>query len=358
MHIDGSAQGADDVRQPLHARNLPAFCAPYRPGMTALLDRLDPDGRTDARVLAVPAHVDVMALARAWFPGAAWEVEPVSHDVAASRVLPLRGARFRGMSAQPEAVPGVLRLTPGQVLTGPHPLTAEDTVTYALPPRHVAAYVLRDSRVEDPVGPAGGPVALAVDPSDPRGGPAGTGPGPEDRDRVRAWLVAAARRAHGAVLDHGTGPALVPDAGRSVDRTLFSAHPLAPHHALAIVRTVLVQAVLTAAPVASEGAAPGWTIATQTPYDGTVEVVLARVAVLPPALQLLPWRDSGPYAYSVRWVSGSPEDRGSERPSSLHLVARGRIAPLVARVAVALEQAVEGTLLDEDGFVVEGGLVA
>lgn len=321
--------------------------------MTALLDRLGPDGRTGARVLAVPAHVDVMTLARAWFPDAAWEVEPVSHATAASRILPLRGARFRGMSAQPEAVPGVLRLTPGQVLTGPHPLTAEDTVTYALPPRHVDAFVLRDTHHEHP----GDPVEHAGGPVDPPRGPVGTDPSAQDRDRVRAWLVAAARRAHGAVLDHGAGPAVVPDAARSVDRTLFSAHPLAPHHALAIVRTVMVQAVVTAAPVAAEGAAQGWTIATETPYDGTVEVVLARVAALPPALQLLPWRDSGPYAYSVRWVSGSPEDQGSEHPSSLHLVARGRIAPLVARVAAALEQAVEGTLLDEDGFVVEGGLV-
>jgi len=307
--------------------------------MTALLDRIGPDGRTGARVLAVPAHVDVMTLARAWFPDAAWEVEPVSHDTAASRILPLRGARFRGMSAQPEAVPGVLRLTPGQVLTGPHPLTAEDTVTYALPPRHVDAFVLREPHDEHPGSPADGR------------------PSPQDRDRVRAWLVAAARRAHGAVVDRGAGPAVVPDAARSVDRTLFSAHPLAPHHALAIVRTVMVQAVVTASPVAPEGAAPGWTIATETPYDGTVEVVLSRVAALPPALQQLPWRDSGPYAYSVRWVSGSPDDQGSEHPSSLHLVARGRIAPLVARVAAALEQAVEGTLLDEDGFVVAGGLV-
>lgn len=346
MHIGGFPRAVGDVRQPLHARNLPAFCAPYRPGMTALLDRIGPDGRTGARVLAVPAHVDVMTLARAWFPAAAWEVEPVSHDTAASRILPLRGARFRGLSAQPEAVPGVLRLTAGQVLTGPHPLTAEDTVTYALPPRHVDAFVLRDTRGEHPED-------VVEDP----GGPVGTDPSAQDRDRVRAWLVAAARRAHGAVLDDGTGPAFVPDAARSVDRTLFSAHPLAPHHALAIVRTVMVQAVVTASPVAPEGAAPGWTIATETPYDGTVEVVLSRVAALPPALQQLPWRDSGPYAYSVRWVSGSPDDQGSEHPSSLHLVARGRIAPLVTRVAAALEQAVEGTLLDEDGFVVAGGLV-
>jgi hypothetical protein len=327
--------------------------------MTALLDRIGSDGRTGARLLAVPVHVDVLGLARAWFPDAAWEVEPVSDATAAARVLPLRGARFRGLAAQPEAVPGVLRLTGGHVLTGPHPLTAEDTVTYVLPPRHVDAFVLRASVAEaEPGHPrpgrGGGPVEGRAD------GPRLPGhavPDPQDTDRVHAWLVAAARRARGAVVNQSAGPAVVPDSGRSVDRTLFSAHPLAPHHALAIVRTVLVQAVVRSAPLVPEGAPLGWTIATETPYDGTVEVILARVGALPPALQQLPWRDSGPCAYSVRWVSGSPEDQESEHPSPLHLVARARIAPLVARVAAALEQAVEGTLLDEDGFVVEGTAV-
>lgn len=327
--------------------------------MTALLDRIGSDGRTGGRVLAVPVHVDVLGLARAWFPDAAWEVEPVSDATVAARVLPLRGARFRGLSAQPEAVPGVLRLTAGHVLTGPHPLTAEDTVTYVLPPRHVDAFVLRESVVE---GDPGSPGAARLDGQGERrvaglGRPGGAVDHPQDADRVRAWLVAAARRARGAVVDRGAGPAVVPDSARSVDRTLFSAHPLAPHHALAIVRTVLVQAVVRSVPPATEGAPPGWTITTETPYDGTVEVTLTRVSGLPPALRQLPWRDSGPCAYSVRWVSGSPEDQESEHPSPLHLVARARIAPLVARVAAALEQAVEGTLLDEDGFVVESGAV-
>lgn len=296
--------------------------------MTALLDRLGPGSRAGDHLLALPAHVDVMTLVRAWFPDAGWLVEPVSLDTAASRVVPQRGARFRGMAAQPEATPGTLLLAPGLVLTGPHVLTAEDTVTYALPPRQVDGYVVR---VTDE-------------------GAAGQ----RDRDaaRVLGWLVAAARRAHGAVLESGRTQAVVPDAGRSVDRTLYSAHPLPPQHALALVRTVLVQAVLTAQSAPTDGSPATWTIATETPYDGTVEIGLTRTDALPPALLQLPWRDSGPFAYAVRWRSGSPDDEVSEHPSSLHVIARSRIAPVVEKVAAVFEHAVAGTLLDDAGFVV------
>jgi len=296
--------------------------------MTALLDRLGPGSRTGDHLLALPAHVDVMTLARAWFPDADWLVEPVSLDTATSRDVPLRGARFRGMAAQPEATPGTLRLAPGHVLTGPHPLTAEDTVTYVLPPRHVEGYVVR---------------------------PTGDGT-PEEQEReaarVLAWVAAAARHAHGAVLESGRTQAVVPDAGQSVDRTLYSAHPLPPQHALALVRTVLVQAVVTAQSAPTDGGPVAWTITTQTPYDGTVEVGLSRTDALPPVLLQLPWRDSGPFAYAVRWRSGSPEDEASDHPSSLHVVARSRIAPVVEKVAAVFERAVAGTVLDDAGFAV------
>lgn len=296
--------------------------------MTALLDRLDPGSRTGGHLLALPAHVDVMTLVRAWFPDAEWVVEPVSLDTAAARVVPQRGARFRGMAAQPEATPGTLLLTPGYVLTGPHTLTAEDTVTYVLPPRQVDGFVVQATGE-----PAGDPHDL-------------------DAARVLAWLVAAARHAHGAVLESGRAQAVVPDVGRSVDRTLYSAHPLPPQHALALVRTVLVQAVVTAQTAPTDGSPVVWTISTETPYDGTVEVGLTRPDALPPALLQLPWRDSGPFAYAVRWRSGSPDDDSSEHPSSLHLVARSRIAPVVEKVATVFERAVAGTLLDDAGFAV------
>lgn len=296
--------------------------------MTALLDRLGTGSRTGDHLLALPAHVDVLGLARAWFPDAEWIVEPVSLDTATSRVVPQRGARFRGMAAQPEATPGTLVLTPGHVLSGPHTLTAEDTVTYVLPPRQVDAYVVH----------ATGEVA-------------GDLPDP-DAARVLAWLVAAARHARGAVLESGRTQAVVPDAGQSVDRTLFSAHPLPPQHALALVRTVLVQAVVTAQSAPTDGSPVAWTISTQTPYDGTVEVEMVRTDSLPPALLQLPWRDSGPFAYAVRWSSGNPDEEASEHPSSLHVVARSRIAPVVEKVAAVFEHAVAGTLLDDGGFTV------
>lgn len=296
--------------------------------MTALLDRLGSGSRTGDHLLALPARVDVLRLARAWFPDAEWIVEPVSLDTATSRVVPQRGARFRGMTAQPEATPGMLVLTPGHVLSGPHTLTAEDTVTYVLPPRQVDGFVVH----------ATGEVA-------------GDLPDP-DAARVRAWLVAAARHAHGAVLESGRTQAVVPDPGQSVDRTLCSAHPLPAQHALALVRTVLVQAVVTAQSAPTDGSPGTWTISTQTPYDGTVEVGLSRTDTLPPALLQLPWRDSGPFAYAVRWRSGSPEDEVSEHPSALHVVARSRIAPVVEKVAAVFERAVAGTLLDQAGFAV------
>ena len=76
----------------------------------------DLDGRN---VLVVPRGTDVVVLATAWFPDAAWTREPVSAERAA-KVRPMTGARFRGISSVvAEPAPGLLRLNGAASLEGP-----------------------------------------------------------------------------------------------------------------------------------------------------------------------------------------------------------------------------------------------
>ena len=58
-------------------------------------------------VLGLPHGIDVAALAEAWFPGAVWERAPVTAAQAQRRARPMAGARFRGVTQDVAAEPGV-----------------------------------------------------------------------------------------------------------------------------------------------------------------------------------------------------------------------------------------------------------
>ena len=312
--------------------------------MTALLTAVVPPQHASDHLLALPAAVDVAVLARAWFADARWVREPVDEPAAASR--PQTGARFRGMTQEaPAARPGEMFLAPAVTLRGPFPLTAAQTQALDLPTRRSCAYAVR---VEG-AGPRVAPTA-DVDPHDelarafPRGTPSG------DELLVARWLVAAARHARGAVLVDGGGVPVVPDPQSAVDLSLFSAYALPPEKTLALVRTVLVQARLAASTAALDGPQEYW-LRAETPYDGAITVGFHRTDSMPLVLGTVPWRDSGPFAYHVRWDPGTEDEYGLEHPSQLHSIARTRMAPVVGRVTQTLQTAIAGIVVDEGGFM-------
>lgn len=313
--------------------------------MTALLSAVVPEEHASDHVLALPASADVAVLARAWFADARWVTEPLDAAAAAAQLKPLSGARFRGMVQEASACEGEMSLAPGVVLRGPYPLTAAQTQALDLPSRRASAYAVRVTGAPGRQAPAHHP-----DPRDelarafPRGKPAGV------ELLVARWLVAAARHARGAVLVDGGGVPVVPDPEAAVNLSLFSAYALPAEQALALLRTVLVQARLAGSTTTLDGPQEYW-VRAETPYDGAVTMGFHRAESLPLALSTIPWRDSGPFAYRVRWDPATEDDQGLEHPSQLHAIARTRMAPVVASVTRTLHRAIAGTVVDEGGFM-------
>lgn len=281
------------------------------------------DGR---HVLVVPRGTDLAALATAWFPDSAWTREPVSAAQAAASARPMTGARFRGVATDDvEAVPGALRLDASASLEGPVPLVAADARAAGLTPQDVDLYA---------VVPSGADASL---------------------DLVYGWMSAAARRAAGAIVPADRARLVVPDPGSAVDLTLWSPVPLSAQDALPLVRPALTGARVgpTDVPQQSTGEGPATFSVTGTfEYDGAITVRTGRSREIPVALSRLDWREFGPWSYHVTWHPPQPEELLAEHPSQLHLIARSRVEPSVARVAAALWRAVGGTVVDSGGFVV------
>lgn len=313
--------------------------------MTALLTAVLPPQHASDHLLALPAAVDVEALARAWFPDARWVVAPVAEPTRAT-ARPQAGARFRGMAQEvPSALPGEMSLGPGVTLRGPYPLTPAQTQAFDLPTRRSCAYAVQVEGAAGRDAPA-----QDVDHHDEltRAFPGGLPVG--DELVVVQWLVAAARHARGAVLLDGAGVPVVPDPRSAVNLSLYSAYGLSPGNALALVRTVLVQARLAGSTTALDGPQEFW-LRAETPYDGAVSVAFHRTESMPLVLSTVPWRDSGPFAYHVRWDPVPDDDYGVQQTSQLHSIARTRMGPVVARVAQTLQTAVAGIVVDEGGFM-------
>ena len=266
-------------------------------------------------VLVVPRGADVAELASAWFPDAAWTREPVSALHASARARPT-GARFRGITSATESAPGLLRLDGAASIEGPFPAGAQDVDLYAMVP------------------------------ADPRA----------SLDLALGWMEAAARRAAGSLIAADGATVVVPDPGASVDLTLWSAQPLSAQDALPLVRPAMSGARVgpTDVPQQSTGEAgpPTFSVTATFEYDGAVTVRTGRSSEVPVALSRLDWRAYGPWCYHVSWQPPDPEELRVEQPSQLHLIARTRVQPSIARIAATLWRAVGGTVVDSGGFVV------
>lgn len=261
------------------------------------------------RGVAFPRGTDVLALARAWFAEAERLEEPAPAP-AASRLV---GARFGGRPrperpdrAEGGERPRRLRVTRGATLRGPVAATELPGVPDGLDD----AYLLD---------------AAAAD------------------RQLSAWLLAAARRAGGAVVD-GTGAVRSPAADEIVRLTLYATEAIPPELALSVARSV--------APMTRPGGSSvdGYELVLDTTYDGSLTVRVGRSAEVPVCLLTLDRGAYGTAAYALRW---QPPDAAAADPrSTAGRIARDRILPLVARLALALRASASGTTVDADGFVV------
>ena len=283
------------------------------------------DGRN---VLVVPHGTDVVVLAAAWFPDASWTREPVSAAEAA-RSRPMTGARFRGISSLvTEPAPGLLRLNGAASLEGPTTAGRAEAHAAGLAAPEVDLY--------------------ALVPADPRA----------SLELVYGWMAAAARRAGGSIVPADRAQVVVPDPGSAVDLTLWSPTPLSAQDALPLVRPAMTGARVGPTdvphPQQSEGNAgpPTFSVTATFEYDGAITVRSGRSTEVPVALSRLDWREYGPWSYHVTWIPPQPEELRLEHPSQLHLIARSRVEPSVARIAAALWRAVGGTVVDTGGFIV------
>lgn len=280
-------------------------------------------------VLGLPHGIDVAALAEAWFPGAVWERAPVTAAQAQRRARPMAGARFRGVTQDVAAEPGVLRLLPGVVLVGPEPLEAP---VGGGAPRSAArlldGYTVAHDHAQPPA-------------------------------EVAHWLQAAARHAGGVVVAPDRSQIVTYDAALVVDLALWSAVALPLEALVQLVRPRLPGArVTTTGPAGAIGpagpassAVTPYELVARFEYDGDVRVRFGR-AHPPRVLETMGWRDHGPFAYAVRWHPPEPAELDALQPTRSHLIARGRIAPVVARVVAALMPAVGGVVVDDGGFLV------
>lgn len=281
-----------------------------------------PPALVGSHVLALPAGADVLGLLRAWFPAARWEREPA----AAPAVARPTGARFRGIAVEPVATAGVLAVAEGVTVAGPHPCDAAAARAAGLPARDLDLYGLP---VTTPPGAAVG------------------------ADLLAGWATAAARRTGGSILPADGRHAVVPDSASALDLTLWSAVPVAAQDAVPLVRPALSGSRLGPTETPQQGAAAtGFSLTATYEYDGAVVVRLARSAEVPVVLSTLDWREHGPWGYHVTWRPPDPLELEVEHPSQLHVVARQRVAPAVARVTATLWRAAGGTVVDAGGFVV------
>lgn len=293
--------------------------------MTAAPAQLSSD-LAGSPVLGLPRDTDVLALAGAWFPHARWERPPVTAAQVRSLARPAAGARFRGVTTEEVAEPGVLWLSPGVVLRGPYPLDV---------PASAAGAGCQVPRTLDGYG-------VAVDAPD---APAVLHPD--------GWVVAAARHSGGVVVDVDRSRTWTFDPRAAVDLTLWSAVALPLDVLVRLVRPRLPGARVSVTPAAVPGSviAP-YELLARFDYDGDVRLGFSRPAQVATVLERVSWRDHGPFAYAVRWAPPEPDELLVAQPSTPHVIARGRIAPLVAHAVAALMPAVGGAVVDDGGFLV------
>jgi len=161
---------------------------------------------------------------------------------------------------------------------------------------------------------------------------------------LTSWLLAVARRAGGAVVD-GRGRVRVPAADEFVGLTIYAPAAISAEAALAQARSVAPMM----RPVAAH-ADETFRLAFETPYDGTVLLRVTTRTELPVALMSLAPEAYGRHAYALTWIPAGAAAEASD--TVVGRLARGRIVPLVARLAAALAATTRGTVVDTGGFVV------
>lgn len=333
-------------------------------------------------LLVVPPGTDVRALAAAWFPAADWDRRPAD-PAEQPPVVRLRGARFRGIVAEaPTPTTGVLRLDPTTTLDGP--LRVEDATSRALGlgVRTLDAWELRvattaDRTVTAPIGAVAaadlatgglpavgtGATAAVVPAHGPRGHaaaadqtPAAHVPVPGRDDLALGWTVAAARRVGGAVLPADGSRVVAPDPSSAVGLTLWSPVPLPPQDVVPLLRPALAGARVGPTelpqPTQADPGAQPFSLAATFEYDGVVTVQASRAQEVPLVLSTVDQRQYGTWAYRVEWQPPGDVEGPDDQPSQLHLIARSRVLPSVARVAATLWRVAGGTVVDSGGFVV------
>ncbi|MFI9484761.1 hypothetical protein ACIG47_00100 [Promicromonospora sp. NPDC052451] len=304
-----------------------------------------PAEHVSGHILILPSThgpVAVSELAAAWFPEVEWLREP-SRAAGARRMA---GARFRGMAQPDSLVPGVLRLGPGYVATGPFEVGEAHLAELEIPAAKAEAYsITRDDGLRDVRGAAPTSyddrdgIARAFAHALPQG----------EELRLVQWMVAAARKTGGGVLADGRQP-LVPDPAASVDLGLYSAHPLQPGDLLPMLRSLIATADVTADQPTPDGS-PRYTLMGSTAYDGSIVIDVERVDRVPRALGTLDWRSYGPFAYRMSWLPADPYELELAQPSGLHVIARARMRVSLARLAVSLQSRIAGIIVDDGGFI-------
>lgn len=298
-----------------------------------ILAEVLPAALVGRHVLLLPVGTDVRTLAAAWFPGAAWEREPLDPGTPPPTTR-LTGARFRGIVVEaPRPTTGLLALDATASLAGPERVAEPTARSLGLGSRELDAWTLD-------VGGAG----------------ADAGGGPGRHELAEGWTVAAARRVGGAVLPADGSRVVAPDPASAVDLTLWSGLPLPPQDIVPLVRPALGGARLGPAdvpqPTPSDPSAQPFTLAAAFEYDGVVTIRAARAREVPLVLSTVDQRQYGTWAYHVAWQPPDSTELLAEHPSQLHLIARSRVSPSVARVAATLWRVAGGTVVDSGGFVV------
>jgi hypothetical protein len=268
----------------------------------------------ECHVLALPAGADVRGLAVAWFIGGTWEALPVAAEVPGLATLPER--LFRSSVQESSARPGRLRLTAHAGLVGPWQLPAGEARTQGLADRDLDLYAL-DRGVTDPL--------------------------------VLGWMTAAARRSGGAVISADRRQVIVPDPAAAVDLTLWTATVLSSGDLVAAVRPFLAGSRLGQVAQQPDG---GYAVRSRFEFDGSLAFTVERRTAVPVAVAGFPWGEHGPWTCAVTWVPPDPAELTAEQPSRMHVIARTRVAPVVARAARAVLAVAGGVVVDDGGFPV------
>jgi hypothetical protein len=306
---------------------------------------LVPPEHTSNHVLVVPevwGPARVRGLADAWFPDVRWHREPAAD----TGPRPMAGARFRGMAAGTSTPgPGVLGVGAEHGAVGPFPVVETTAPQVGLAGR-AAAYAL--GRVDGMLDARGGRPATGDDRDGiVRAFAAGLPDGEELR--LVQWGVAVARRCGGVLLADGR-QLLQPDPAASVDLTLYAAHPVGDEELLVLLRSLVATAEVEPRGAGADGTTRS-RLTARTPYDGVITLEAGRVDRVPRAMASLDWREYGPHAYRMSWQPQDAYELQVEQPSGVHVIARGRMRALVARLALLLHARTGGAVVDDGAFL-------